>query len=224
MRAALLALAVGGTGGWSYVLLERTPSWEPWLRRSSRDRGRASAALALGARRRGVRARELGAATAVLALVACLAGPVAYAAQTISTAHTGSIPSAGPTSRRASRRLRPGGARSARGPPAAAPAAPAAPRRLRRGRPGPAAAAVAAARWRGTSAGGGGARPAAAALVAALERDAARTAGSAATSGSQSAATLELATGGDPVMAIGGFNGNGGNLTLAQFETYVQGR
>ncbi len=44
----------------------------------------------------------------------------------------------------------------------------------------------------------------------------------AATSGSQSAASLELATGGEPVMAIGGFSGEGGNLTLAQFESYVK--
>ena len=44
----------------------------------------------------------------------------------------------------------------------------------------------------------------------------------AATSGSQSAASLELATGGDPVMAIGGFDNEGGNLSLAQFEAYVK--
>ncbi len=43
----------------------------------------------------------------------------------------------------------------------------------------------------------------------------------AATSGSQSAASLELATGGEPVMAIGGFSGQGGELSLAQFERYV---
>ena len=45
--------------------------------------------------RRGWR-RRLSAATAVVALVACLAGPLAYSAQTISSAHTGSVPSAGP--------------------------------------------------------------------------------------------------------------------------------
>jgi hypothetical protein len=44
----------------------------------------------------------------------------------------------------------------------------------------------------------------------------------AATSGSQSAASLELATAGDPVMAIGGFDNEGGQLTLAQFERYVK--
>jgi len=40
-------------------------------------------------------------------------------------------------------------------------------------------------------------------------------------SGSQTAASLELGTGGEPVMAIGGFNNQGGNLTLAQFKAYV---
>ena len=43
----------------------------------------------------------------------------------------------------------------------------------------------------------------------------------AAVSGSQTAATLELATGGAPVMAIGGFDGEGGNLSLAQFKQYA---
>ena len=44
----------------------------------------------------------------------------------------------------------------------------------------------------------------------------------AATSGSQSAASVELATGGEPVMAIGGFSGQGGELTLAQFQSYAK--
>ena len=39
--------------------------------------------------------------------------------------------------------------------------------------------------------------------------------------GSTNAATYELATGGEPVMAIGGFNNNGGVLSLAQFIRYV---
>jgi hypothetical protein len=40
--------------------------------------------------------------------------------------------------------------------------------------------------------------------------------------GSTNAASYELATGGDPVMAIGGFNGNGGELSLAAFIRYVR--
>ena len=56
---------------------------------------------------------------------------------------------------------------------------------------------------------------------ASLESDAGKFRWVAAVSGSQSAASLELATGGEPVMAIGGFNNEGGNLTLAEFKRYV---
>jgi hypothetical protein len=59
------------------------------------------------------------------------------------------------------------------------------------------------------------------ALATLLETDASKYTWVAATSGSQSAASIELATGGDPVMAIGGFSGRGGDLTLKQFEAYV---
>lgn len=59
------------------------------------------------------------------------------------------------------------------------------------------------------------------ALAKALEADASHYRWVAATDGSQNAASLELATGGDAVMAIGGFNGEGGNISLAQFEKYA---
>jgi hypothetical protein len=59
-------------------------------------------------------------------------------------------------------------------------------------------------------------------LVRALESGAGSYRWVAATMGSMSAATYELATGGDPVMAIGGFNNNGGELSLAQFIRYVR--
>jgi 4-amino-4-deoxy-L-arabinose transferase-like glycosyltransferase len=39
--------------------------------------------------------------------------------------------------------------------------------------------------------------------------------------GSQSASGFQLATG-DPVMAVGGFNGSDPSPTLAQFQQYVQ--
>jgi hypothetical protein len=61
-----------------------------------------------------------------------------------------------------------------------------------------------------------------AALKRALEASGGKYRWVAATDGSQSAASLELATGGAPVMAIGGFSGQGGNLSLAQFEAYVK--
>jgi 4-amino-4-deoxy-L-arabinose transferase-like glycosyltransferase len=67
----------------------------------------------------------------------------------------------------------------------------------------------------------GGASTTSKALVTALQSDASTYRWVAATSGSSSAAGLELATGGDPVMAIGGFSGQGGNLSLKAFEAYV---
>jgi hypothetical protein len=57
------------------------------------------------------------------------------------------------------------------------------------------------------------------ALVAALKKTTTRWA--AATDGSQSAASLELASGGQAVMAIGGFTGSDPAPTLAQFKAYV---
>ncbi|WP_079175289.1 ArnT family glycosyltransferase [Streptomyces malaysiense] len=53
-----------------------------------------------------------------------------------------------------------------------------------------------------------------------LEKDASRYTWVAASIGSQNAASYQLATG-DPVMAIGGFNGTDPSPTLAQFKKYV---
>ncbi len=150
---------------------------------------------------------------------------MAYAAQTISTPHTGSVPSAGPASaggmggglgggggmrfsgvrdrcRCAHRRTWRGAERGAaeRGVPR---------RRRRAAAPRPAACRAAQ-------------TTVSAALKQALTANAGRYRWVAATSGSQSAASLELATGGEPVMAIGGFSGEGGQLTLAQFQSYVK--
>ncbi len=74
----------------------------------------------------------------------------------------------------------------------------------------------------GGGAGGGGGVTTSAALVRALESDALRYKWVAAVEGSRGAASLELATSGDPVMAIGGFNGQGGNLSLSAFKAYVE--
>jgi len=60
----------------------------------------------------------------------------------------------------------------------------------------------------------------AAALTKLLRDGAAGYRWAAATVGSESAAPLQLATG-DPVMAIGGFNGSDGAPTLAEFQRLV---
>jgi 4-amino-4-deoxy-L-arabinose transferase-like glycosyltransferase len=59
------------------------------------------------------------------------------------------------------------------------------------------------------------------ALIKLLETDASKYKWIAATEGSQGAAPIELATGGDAVVAIGGFNGTDPAPTLAQFESMV---
>jgi 4-amino-4-deoxy-L-arabinose transferase-like glycosyltransferase len=177
----VLALGVLATSVWAWVLLDRTPQWESWLRVAIA----ISAALAIigllvapALERFG---RRTTYAVAALTIVACLSAPVAYSAQTIANAQTGSLASAGPSS-------------GAAGGPAG----------------------------NGGFGRGSGQASTSSALVKALESGAGRYRWVAAVSGSQSAASLELATGGQPVMAIGGFDNEGGNLTLAQFEKYVE--
>ncbi len=92
----VLALAVGGTATWAYSLLERTSSWLPWLRTVVLVAGLGAGVGLLLGPRVWRRARLAAPATAVLAIVAALAAPTAYALQTASTAHSGSLPTAGP--------------------------------------------------------------------------------------------------------------------------------
>jgi len=175
MAAIVLVTAI-----WSWVLLYRTPQWESWLRVVILASAAVAVAGLLAAPALSRLGRRVTLATAVCAAVACVAGPVAYSAQTITTAHTGSIPSAGPSS----------GAGFGFG-------------------------------GGGRGGGGGGSVTVDSALAKALEAGSGRYRWVAAVSGSQSAASLELATGGAPVMAIGGFDNEGGHLTLAQFKEYV---
>ncbi len=94
---AVFAAAVAVTTAWTYVLLDRTPNWDPWLRAVVVVAGvGAVLALAAGGLRRPL-SRRVVTVTAVLTAVAALAAPAAYSLQTITTAHTGSVPSAGPS-------------------------------------------------------------------------------------------------------------------------------
>jgi len=93
---ALAALAVAASGGWAYALLERTPAWLPWLGPLVLA-GAVLSVLALLLLPAHVQRRAgVSFALALLAAVAMLAGPLAYAADTVTTPHTGSLPSAGP--------------------------------------------------------------------------------------------------------------------------------
>ncbi|GAA2242976.1 hypothetical protein GCM10010430_25760 [Kitasatospora cystarginea] len=91
--AALLAVVTAGTAVWSYVLLGRSSSFLPWLRWAVLVGGLlAAAALLLAGRLAG----RVAAVAGLAGLATALGGPTAYALDTVSTAHTGSIVTAGP--------------------------------------------------------------------------------------------------------------------------------
>ncbi len=115
LTIGVTALGVAVTTGWAWALLDRTPTWTPWLRAVVVVAGAVAVLALLACALRRSLARRLIVPAIVLATVASLAGPVAYSASTISTAHTGSTPTAGPSS--ASGRLggMGGGAPGARG-------------------------------------------------------------------------------------------------------------
>ena len=96
----VLPLAVAATGAWAFVLLRRTPGWNPWLSWTVLAATAVTALiLVLGRVRRF--GRVLGRRLLVLAgaagLIAVLAGPAAYAATPLAHATNGTNPVAGPT-------------------------------------------------------------------------------------------------------------------------------
>ena len=260
------AVAILVTAVWAFSLLQRTPGYASWLHPVVLMAGAIAAAGLVVAPAAPRLTRQLTTAALGLGLVAGLSGPIAYSATTIATAHTGSIPSAGPTvsgglgggsptggagggsgdglatadqlptggaGGRAGRSGFAGGAGfggalpngSQGAPPSGATRPTAGAGAAGAGAAGAGAGAgaagpLAAGTGGGRGAGGGGGATTSTALDAALRSNAASYRWVAATFGSQSAATLELSSD-EPVMAIGGFNGEGGNISLATFEAYV---
>lgn len=95
----LLAATVALTAGWAWVLLGKTPDFVPALRWFVVVLGVAAAIMfVVGALRPGltVATRDLKVWAAGLAVIAAMAGPVAYCVQTVSTSHSGPIVTAGP--------------------------------------------------------------------------------------------------------------------------------
>jgi hypothetical protein len=169
----------------------------------------------------------VAAAVAGAGLLVALAGPAAYSLDTAATPHGGAIPSAGPAVQGGVPRGGPGG-----GPPRGfgrdggiGPFGQGAPGQdgMGQGAPGGPARGGTAPGWAGRRGGMGrlldGATPDAE-LVALLRQDADRYTWVAAAVGSNSAAGVQLATG-EPVMAIGGFNGSDPAPGLEQFRRYV---
>ena len=235
----MLAAGIAVTAVWSYVLLDRTPAWYPWLRVVVLLAGLgAAAALIAGYWLASAVGTLLGRVVLVvapvcLALVAALAGPFGYSLDAVATPHTGALPTAGPAVTAF------GGPGGAGGPGFA-----------RRGGFGHGGFGhgggfggggfAPGTGFRGRSHGGGhggfgrggfggggfgggglgGNTEVSSALTALLTDGASGYRWVAATVSSDGAAPLQLASR-EPVMSIGGFNGTDPAPTLAQFEQYV---
>ncbi len=243
-----LAAGLGATAAWSVVLLGRTPEWFPALRPFVAVAGFVGVVAILALPVMGRASKAVGVLVAALGLSAALAAPLFSTVATAATPHSGAIPSVTPSAGGGfgggpggPGGFRGGGFRRAFGgrfPGAGAPGA---------GFPGggfpggtfPGGAGTGAGAFggfpggaqgglgrsgrTGGPGGGGGflnssrSNPA---LTRLLQTGASRYTWVAATVNSNNAAGYQLASG-EPVMAIGGFNGTDPAPTLAQFEKDV---
>ncbi|HEY0258633.1 MAG TPA: glycosyltransferase family 39 protein [Lacisediminihabitans sp.] len=226
------------TAMWVYSLLSEAADWLPWLKWVVLVLGLAAAVLLMLPRR----GRVLAAATLAVTLVSALVAPAAYSLETVTTAHTGSIVTAGPT---VSGSMgagtggggfggggfgdggQPGG--GAQGGTQTGGTAPGGTTGTgsATGQPPTGTAQGGRAGTAGETAGGMGGMSGllgsgtvSSAVVAKLTANASDYTWVAAAVGSNNAAGYQLASG-DPVMAIGGFNGSDPSPTLAEFKADV---
>ena len=214
----ILAVTLLLTGAWAWVLLDRSADWFPWLRWVIVIAAVGAAGLVLAGpalrARTGLGRTALAVVPVSLALVAGLGGPLAYSIETAATAQGGASPSAGPAVASAF------GGRGAFGG-AGGPGGefrdrfPGSEGGTSSGDPGHRVGGA------GGLGGFGGNASVNAALAKLLETGTSGYKWTAAIVGSDSAASLELGTGGDPVMAVGGFSGSDPAPTLAEFEQMV---
>ena len=239
-----LAAGLAATVVWSYVLLGRTADWFPALRPFVAVAGTLGvvAILALPLLRS---APKLAVGlVAALGFGAALAAPLFSTVATAETPHSGAIPSVTPSPAGGFGGGFPGGGRVPRafaggafpggappqfggGFPGAGTGAGTGTGGFPGGFPGGAAPSFGAGRGAGRAFGGGGgpggilgASRSNPALDKLLQSGAGHYTWAAATVSANSAAGYQLA-GGEPVMAIGGFNGTDPSPTLTQFEKYV---
>ena len=208
--AAGIVLALGlVVSGWlSWHLLERTPEFVPGLGLAAMAVATA-AAVVVALPARALRAR-LSAVALGLGLAALLAGPIAYAADTMSTAYGGGDPAAGPavvgSGFGGGNGAAPVGGNVFFGRNGAAPGLP----------PGIGAG--------GNARPGGGAGPGENvndALVDYLVANQGQATWLVAADSANQAAAIQLASG-KPVMAMGGFSGSDPAPTLEQLQAYVR--
>lgn len=235
----VLAVALASTTVWSYMVLDRVAGWHPWLRAVVLVGGLCVAVLMLFAASFPSFARG---SVLAAALVFALIGPGAYTVATAATAHSGAIPSSGPSGVVAFAGG-PGGLRGGAGGFPGGPRGPggfvggAAPANVVPGGFAPPGAGgaggfvLAPAGFGATGGAGATGRGPVGGLLdgsrsnpqltALLQRNSSSFTWVAAAVGSNEASGYQLATG-KAVMAIGGFNGTDPAPTLAQFQQYVR--
>jgi 4-amino-4-deoxy-L-arabinose transferase-like glycosyltransferase len=211
----ILAVTLLVTGGWAWVLLDRSPGWYPWLRVVIVTAAVGAACLVVaGFGLRAGRRRSFAALPVGLAVVAGFGGPLAYSIDTAATVHTGASPSAGPALTRG------GGGFAGRGGFAGGGFGGAA-GDYARDRFGSRAGGRAGAGGFGGAGGITGNSTINATFAKLLETGASGYKWAAATAGSDNAASMELGSGGVPVMAVGGFSGTDPAPALAEFQRLV---
>ncbi|MFI6902634.1 glycosyltransferase family 39 protein [Nonomuraea sp. NPDC050394] len=195
-----LPLAVVVTGGWAFAVLRRTPEWTPWLAWAVLAATvLAGLALVLARVRRGAALTVTG---LILALVAGLAGPAAYAVTPLQSPVNGTNPTAGPNTGR-------GGFGGPTGMPGGRPPTGDRPPRDQ-GTP-------TGGRGNQGLSGGPGGRGVSAELTNHLLANRGNAEWLVAVGSAQQAASLILSTG-RPVIAMGGFTGSDPAMTTARLE------
>jgi 4-amino-4-deoxy-L-arabinose transferase-like glycosyltransferase len=227
-----LATAMTATAAWGYVLLDRSSDYLPWLKWFVLVGGLTAALGLIFAGRLG---RRLALGAAGLGLVAALAGPAAYTLTTVNEGHTGSIVTAGPAVAGGRGGPGGGGAPGGGGFPGGGQNQQGRNQQNGNGFPGGGFPGGQNRQGQGQNqpngdggrmGGGGGVggllngAGVTSEAKRLLETDADRYTWAAAAIGAQNAASYQLSTG-DPVMAVGGFNGTDPSPTLARFKEYV---
>lgn len=244
-----MAGAMTATAVWGYVLLNRSSDYLPWLKWVVLVGGLVAA---LGLVFVGRLSRQLALAVVGLSFVTAVAGPTAYTLTTLNEGHTGSIVTAGPSTGGGMGGGPGGGGGMGRGPGGGGmpgqnnqqggqngngqtgngqmgqpPTGGGQSNQQGQGtgqtQTGPGGGGMGDGRGGGGGMGGliNGTSVSDEAKEL-LEKNVSDYTWAAAAIGAQNAASYQLSTG-DPVMAIGGFNGTDPSPTLAEFKKYVEG-
>ncbi len=233
--------AMTATAVWGYVLLNRSSDYLPWLKWLVLVGGLVAALGLIFINKLG---RQLALAVVGLSFVTAVAGPAAYSLTTLNEGHTGSIVTAGPsvsggrggfggggggmgggpggggTTQRGQQGNQQGGGMG-QPPTGGVPGGGTTNGNTQQGAPGGQTGDGG-----GMGGGGGGmgglinGASVTSEAKALLEKNASDYTWAAAAIGAQNAASYQLSTG-DPVMAIGGFNGTDPSPTLVEFKKYV---